>query len=63
MIIMNRRSAGGASTTGKRLTEVLSQYWADDGALTKTQLSQVKKAAPKVKAGTLRTSLLEREST
>lgn len=38
-------------------TQVLPQYAADDGALTKTQLSQIKKSAPKAKGGTVRTSL------
>ena len=40
-------------------TKVLPQYEADDGALTKTQLSQVKKSAPKGKSGKLRSSLFE----
>jgi hypothetical protein len=40
-------------------TRVLPQYEADDGALTKTQLSQVKKSAPKAKSGKLRSSLFE----
>jgi hypothetical protein len=40
-------------------TKVLPQYEADDGALTKTQLSQVKKSAPKAKGGKLRSSLFE----
>jgi hypothetical protein len=40
-------------------TKVLPQYEADDGALTKTQLSQVKKSAPKAKSGKLRSSLFE----
>ncbi|MDP5127918.1 MAG: hypothetical protein NWP33_07295 [Burkholderiaceae bacterium] len=44
-------------------TKVLPQYEADDGALTKTQLSQVKKSAPKAKSGKLRSSLFEIKST
>lgn len=41
----------------------LPQYEADEGPLTKTQLSQIKKAAPKAKGGTVRSSLFETEST
>ena len=61
--IMNRRSTGGARTTRKRLTELLPQYEADDGALTKVQLSQVKKAAQKAIGGTLRSSLIAMNKT
>jgi hypothetical protein len=43
-------------------TKVLPQYEADDGALTKTQLSQIKKSAPKAKSGKLRSSLFEVKS-
>ena len=43
-------------------TKVLPQYEADDSALTKTQLSQVKKSAPKAKSGKLRSSLFEIKS-
>ena len=43
-------------------TKVLPQYEVDDGALTKTQLSQVKKSAPKAKSGKLRSSLFEIKS-
>jgi hypothetical protein len=43
-------------------TKVLPQYEADDVALTKTQLSQIKKSAPKAKGGTVRSSLFEKES-
>jgi hypothetical protein len=39
----------------------LPQYEADEGALTKAQLSQIKKAAPKAKGGTVRSSLFETE--
>jgi hypothetical protein len=49
-------------TTRKRLTEVLPQYEADDGALTKSHLNQVKKAAPKAKAGTVCSNLFDMES-
>ena len=44
-------------------TKVLPQYEADDGALTKAQLSQIKKSAPKAKGGQARSSLFEIEST
>jgi hypothetical protein len=40
----------------------LPQYAADDGALTKAQLSQIKKSAPKAKGGTVRSNLFEMES-
>lgn len=40
----------------------LPQYEADEGALTKTQLSQIKKTAPKAKGGTVHSSLFETES-
>ena len=43
-------------------TKVLPQYEVDDGALTKTQFSQVKKSAPKAKSGKLRSSLFEIKS-
>jgi len=43
-------------------TRFLPQYEADEGALTKSQLSQVKKTASKVKGGTIRSSLFEMES-
>jgi len=43
-------------------TKYLPQYVADEGALTKAQLSQVKKSAPKGKGGTIRSSLFEIES-
>jgi len=44
-------------------TKFLPQYEADEGALTKSQLSQIKKTVPKVKGGTIRSSLFEMEST
>ena len=44
-------------------TKFLPQYEADEGALTKTQLNQVKKSAPKAKGGNVRSSLFEMEST
>jgi len=44
-------------------TKVLPQYEADEGALTKAQLSQIKKSAPKAKGGQARSSLFEIEST
>ncbi len=43
-------------------TKFLPQYEADEGALTKAQLSQVKKSAPKAKGGTLRSRLFEVEN-
>jgi hypothetical protein len=43
-------------------TKYLPQYVADEGALTKAQLGQVKKSAPKAKGGTIRSSLFEIES-
>lgn len=43
-------------------TKILPQYEADEGALTKTKLSQVKKSAPKPKGATIRSSLFEMES-
>jgi hypothetical protein len=43
--------------------KVLPQYDADEGALTKAQLSQIKKSAPKPKGGQVRSSLFETEST
>ena len=44
-------------------TKCLPQYEADEGALTKAQLSQVIKSAPKAKGGMVRSSLFELEST
>ena len=43
-------------------TKFLPQYEADDGALSKAQLSQIKKTAPKSVGGTIRSSLFEDES-
>lgn len=40
----------------------LPQYEADEGPLTKAQLSQIKKTAPKAKGGALRSSLFDTES-
>ena len=37
--------------------QVLPQYEVDEGALTKAQLSQIQKSAPKAKGGTVRSSL------
>lgn len=39
--------------------QVLPQYEVDEGALTKAQLSQIQKSAPKAKGGTVRSSLFE----
>jgi len=43
-------------------TKVLPQYEADDGTLTKAQLSQIKKSAPKGRGGQVRSSLFDIES-
>lgn len=40
-------------------TKFLPQYEADKGALTKVQLSQIKKSAPKAKGGSVRSSLFD----
>ena len=42
-------------------TKFLPQYEPDDGALTKTQINQIKKTAPKAKGGAVRSSLFETE--
>jgi hypothetical protein len=39
------------------LEEAKASMLADDGALTKAQLSQLKKSAPKAKGGTVRSSI------
>jgi hypothetical protein len=44
-------------------TKFLPQYEADEGALTKAQLKQVQKSAPKAKGGTIRSSLFELKNT
>ena len=41
--------------------KVLPQYAPDEGALTKAQLQQVKKSAPKPKGGSTRSSLFDLE--
>jgi hypothetical protein len=43
-------------------TKFLPQYEADAGALTKAQINQVKKSAPKAKGGKVLSSLFEQES-
>ena len=43
-------------------TKVLPQYQADEGALTKTQLSHIQKSAPKGKGGRVRSNLFDMES-
>ena len=43
-------------------TKFLPQYEADSGALTKAQIHQVKKSAPKARGGTVRSSLFGQES-
>ena len=43
-------------------TKFLPQYKGDDGALTKTQLSKIKKTAPKAKGGNVRSSLFGMEA-
>lgn len=42
-------------------TKFLPQYEADAGALTKAQLNQIKKSAPKAKGGKVLSSLFEQE--
>jgi len=44
-------------------TKVLPQYDADEGALTKAQVSQIKKSAFKAKGGQVRSSLFEIKGT
>jgi len=43
-------------------TKFLPQYEADSGTLTKAQIHQVKKSAPKARGGTVRSSLFGQES-
>ncbi|MFN5080466.1 MAG: hypothetical protein ACK4VS_09445 [Burkholderiales bacterium] len=43
-------------------SKVLPQYEADGGALTKTQLSKLKKSAPKAQGSTVRSSLFDADS-
>ena len=43
-------------------TKFLPQYAADEGALTKAQLHQLKKSAPKAKGGTVSSSLFDLEN-
>jgi transposase len=43
-------------------TKYLPQYQADEGALSKSQLAQIKKTAPKPKRAKVRSSLFETES-
>jgi hypothetical protein len=40
-------------------TKVLPQYEADEGALTKAQLNQIKRKAPKAKGGAIRSTLFD----
>ena len=47
----------------KLATKFLPQSEADEGALTKAQLNQVKKSAPKAKGSTVRSSLFDLENT
>ncbi len=42
-------------------TRFLPQYEADDGTLSRTQLSQIRKSAPKAKDGAVRSSLFDLE--
>jgi hypothetical protein len=44
-------------------TKFLPQYEADEGALTKAQLKQIEKSAPRAKGGIVRSSLFASEST
>ena len=43
-------------------TKFLPQYQPDDAPLTKAQLTQIKKSAPKPKGGTVRSHLFELEN-
>ena len=43
-------------------TRFLPQYEPDDGPLTKIQINQIKKSAPKAKGGNIRSTLFEIES-
>jgi hypothetical protein len=43
-------------------SKVLPQYQADEGALTKAQLSHIQKSAPKAKGGRVRSNLFDMES-
>ncbi len=43
-------------------SKLLPQYEADDGALSKSQLKQIKKSAPKAKNGVIRSSLFNAET-
>jgi hypothetical protein len=42
--------------------KLLPQYEADEGALTQTQLNQIKKLAPKTKLTKIRSALFDREN-
>jgi hypothetical protein len=42
--------------------KLLPQYDADEGALTQTQLNQIKKLAPKTKLTKIRSTLFDREN-
>ena len=42
--------------------KLLPQYEADEGALTQTQLNQIKKLAPKTKMTKIRSALFDREN-
>lgn len=43
-------------------SKLLPQYEADDGALSKSQLKQIKKSAPKINNGVIRSSLFNTET-
>lgn len=43
-------------------SKLLPQYEADDGALSKSHFKQIKKSAPKVKNGVIRSSLFNTET-
>ena len=44
-------------------TKFLPQYEIDDGPLNQSQLSQIRKSAPKVKGGVIRSSLFDIKTT
>ncbi|NCZ75239.1 MAG: hypothetical protein EBX65_07095, partial [Betaproteobacteria bacterium] len=61
-ISKNEHPAAYASAGLSYDTKFLPQYEADEGGLTKAQLNQVRKSAPKAKGGTVRSSLFASEN-
>ena len=58
---MKDSATGVTRSTAKRLADALGVDETDDGALSKSQLKQIKKSAPKVKNGVIRSSLFNTE--